>query len=129
MEILISNCRTWLYMNCRNLPFLRRLEELAGSYTSPYTGERCPLVDIGTLQHFSMGQVLIFNDRCRPVLGFIDDYSKYDFGSEGPGEIIEMPEPHDILDRHRFSLHQVAEEHVETPSSEPPLGAPFNPFA
>ena len=112
MEILISNCRTWLYMNCRNLPFLRRLEELAGSYTSPYTGERCPLVDIGTLQHFSMGQVLIFNDRCRPVLGFIDDYSKYDFGEDGPGEIIEMPEPHPIIERARFSLDDIAKEHV-----------------
>jgi len=108
MEILLSNCRVWLYMSCRNLPFLRRLEELAGKYTSPYTGEQCPLVDIGTLQHFSMGQVLVFNDRCRPLLGFLDDYGNYDFGAEGKGEIIEMPEPHPIIKRSLFSLDVVA---------------------
>ncbi len=104
MEILLSNCRVWLYMSCRNLPFLRRLEELIGNYTSPYTNETCPLVDIGTLQHFSMGQVLVFNDRCRPLIGYLDDYSTYDFGAEGFGEESEIPEPHPIDKRSLFIL-------------------------
>ncbi len=113
MEILLSNCRVWLYMSCRNLPFLRRLEELAGNYTSPYTGEKCPLVDIGTLQHFKMGQVLVFNDRCRPLLGYLDDYSKYDFGAEGIGKIVEMPKPRPIIKRKLFPIQKIAEIFAE----------------
>lgn len=104
MEILLSNCRVWLYMSCRNLPFLQRLEKLAGEYSSPYTKERCPLVSVGTLQHFKMGQVLVLNDRCRPLIGYLDDYSGYDFGEEGFGELSEIPEPHSVEKRRVFSF-------------------------
>ena len=90
-ETLLANCRTWLYMSCRNLPFLRRLEELIGYYISPYTHERIPLVDIGELQHFDIGQVLVLNDRCRPMMGYLPDYSQYDFGADGNDISIEMP--------------------------------------
>lgn len=110
MEILLSNCRVWLYMSCRNLPFLKRLEELAGNYTSPYTNETCPLVDIGTLQHFSMGQVLVFNDRCRPLLGYLDDYSCYDFGEEGSGVQEKLPAPHSLEKRVLFDIKKVCQQ-------------------
>ena len=109
MEILLANCRTWIYMSCRNLPFLQRLEELSGKYTSPHTNETCPLVDVGTLQHFKMGQVLVFNDRCRPLIGFLDDYSTYDFGVEGFGDICSIPEPRATIQRNLFSLKEFAE--------------------
>jgi len=104
MEILLSNCRVWLYMSCRNLPFLQRLINLAGQYTSPYTGEQFPLISIDTLQHFQMGQVLIFNDRCRPLLGYLDDYSSYDFGEEGTGSQTQIPQAHEVISRRLFSI-------------------------
>lgn len=105
-ETLLANCRTWVYMSCRNLPFLRRLEELVGYYISPYTNERIPLVDIGELQHFDIGQVLVLNDRCRPMMGYLPDYSKYDFGADGNDVSIEMPVPHNKIDRKLFGLEK-----------------------
>lgn len=105
-ETLLANCRTWLYMSCRNLPFLRRLEELIGYYISPYTHERIPLVDIGELQHFDVGQVLVLNDRCRPMIGYLPDYSQYDFGADGNDILIEMPIPHDLISRKIFDLEK-----------------------
>lgn len=105
-ETLLANCRTWLYMSCRNLPFLRRLEELIGYYISPYTHERIPLVDIGELQHFDIGQVLVLNDRCRPMMGYLPDYSKYDFGADGNDISIEMPTPHELISRKLFDLEK-----------------------
>lgn len=105
-ETLLANCRTWLYMSCRNLPFLRRLEELIGYYISPYTQERIPLVDIGELQHFDIGQVLVLNDRCRPMMGYLPDYSQYDFGADGNDISIEMPTPHELISRKLFDLEK-----------------------
>ena len=105
-ETLLANCRTWLYMSCRNLPFLRRLEELIGYYISPYTHERIPLVDIGELQHFDIGQVLVLNDRCRPMMGYLPDYSQYDFGADGNDISIEMPTPHELISRKLFDLEK-----------------------
>lgn len=109
-ETLLSNCRTWLYMSCRNLPFLQRLEALMGYYISPYTNERIPLVDIGELQHFDIGQVLVLNDRCRPMMGYLPDYSQYDFGIDGNNASIEMPVPHDFISRKLFSLEKALEK-------------------
>ena len=56
MEILLANCRCWIFMSCRNLPFLKRLQSLCGDYTSPYTGETVPLVSIERLQSDSCFQ-------------------------------------------------------------------------
>lgn len=109
-ETLLANCRTWVYMSCRNLPFLSRLEELIGYYISPYTNERIPLVDIGELQHFEIGQVLVLNDRCRPMMGYLPDYSKYDFGTDGNDVSIEMPVPHDKIERKLFGLEKAMEK-------------------
>ena len=109
-ETLLSNCRTWLYMSCRNLPFLERLEALMGYYISPYTNERIPLVDIGELQHFEIGQVLVLNDRCRPMMGYLPDYSQYDFGIDGNDVSIELPAPHDLISRKLFSLEKGLEK-------------------
>ena len=105
-ETLLANCRIWVYMSCRNLPFLRRLEELAGYYISPHTYEKIPLIDIGELQHFEMGKVLVLNDRCRPMLGFLPDYEEYDFGADGTDEEIKMPAPHSKISRRQFSLNK-----------------------
>lgn len=109
-ETLLSNCRTWLYMSCRNLPFLERLEALMGYYISPYTNERIPLIDIGELQHFEIGQVLVLNDRCRPMMGYLPDYSQYDFGIDGNDVSIELPVPHDLISRKLFSLEKGLEK-------------------
>ena len=109
-ETLLANCRTWIYMSCKNLPFLRRLEELTGYYLSPYTHERIPLIDIGELQHFEIGQVLVLNDRCRPMIGYLPDYSQYDFGVDGNDTTIEMPTPHELIPRKLFHLEDGLEK-------------------
>ena len=115
-ETLLANCRTWLYMSCRNLPFLKRLEELVGYYISPYTNEKMPLIGIDDLQHLERGdkekdcEVLILNDRCRPMMGYLPDYSKYDFGMDGKGVSIELPEPHDKMARKLFRLDSAMEK-------------------
>ncbi len=81
-EILLSNCRTWIYMSCRNYEFLKRLENLCGTYISPYTKQVHPLISISDLQHFEMGKILVLNDRCYPFIGYLPDYSQVDFGEE-----------------------------------------------
>ena len=116
-ETLMANCRVWVYMSCRNLSFLRRLEELTGYYVSPYTGERVPLVSIGQLQHLEMGEVLILNDRCRPLMGNLPDYSEYDFGKEEQGEIVEIPEPHEKIERRKFSVRTIYQAMSDRPLS------------
>lgn len=96
-EILMSNCRVWVYMSCRNLYFLKRLIELNGERISQYTGESRPLISLSELQHFRMGEVLIYNDRSNPVRGYLPDYSEYDFGEifgESP-----LPPSHDAAER------------------------------
>lgn len=111
-ETLLANCRTWLYMSCRNLPFLKRLEELVGYYISPHTNEKMPLIGIDDLQHLERGdkdkdcEVLILNDRCRPMMGYLPDYNKYDFGADGKGISIEMPTPHELISRKPFDLEK-----------------------
>ncbi len=111
-ETLLANCRVWIYMSCRNLPFLERLVRLMGSYISPYTNESCPLIDIGELQHFDKekGQVLVLNDRCRPMMGYLRDYSTYDFGEEESVAIGELPATHEPIKRPMFSLENAIEQ-------------------
>jgi len=105
-ETLLANCRTWIYMSCRNLPFLERLEKLTGYYISPYTNERCPLIDISELQHFEMGQVLVLNDRCKPVMGYLPDYSEYNFGEDGRGSHSDIPLAQAPLERKYFDIEK-----------------------
>ena len=84
-------------MSCRNISFLNRLVELCGKYVSPYTGKECPLISISDLQHFEMdrerSQVLVLNDRCKPVIGWLQDYGKYDFGPCDNDAEAELPNP------------------------------------
>lgn len=91
-ETLLANCKTWIYMSCRNLPFLQRLQELSGYYISPYTGEQVPLISVEDLQRLSIGEVLVFHNRCRPFKGYLDlDYSELDFGRGENGAYGELP--------------------------------------
>lgn len=121
-EVLLSNCRLWLYMNCRNYPFLKRLIDLMGTYISPYTQEKMPLIGIDELQHLEKGgrdkdcQVVILNDRCRPMMGYLPDYSMYDFGDDGKGEIVSIPEPHALRQRKLFDLEKRLEKAKEAAS-------------
>lgn len=79
-NILMDNCRVWIYLNSRNTYFLNKLTSLIGERHSPYTGERVPLIDTIELQHLEFGEVLVFNDRCYPMMGYLPDFSEYDFG-------------------------------------------------
>lgn len=96
-EILMSNCRVWIYMSCRNYEFLKRLQSLIGDYVSPFTGESYPLVSISDLQHYKIGEVLVLNDHCYPSVGHLPDYSEYDFGEEV--DDVPIPGVHKLLDR------------------------------
>lgn len=131
MEILLSNCRVWLYMSCRNLPFLNRLTELSGQYISPYTGEKVPLITVDSLQHLRMGQVLVFNDRCRPLIGYLDDYNDYDFGQEGKGIQSELPESRPFIKRQLFSWDGVPRSQNSsiyfTPSADESIATASSP--
>ncbi|MBQ1685648.1 MAG: type IV secretory system conjugative DNA transfer family protein [Clostridia bacterium] len=83
-EILMSNCRVWMYMSSRNYNFLARLRNLVGEHVDPFNGTRRPLIEIHELQNFRMGQVLTLYDRNKPAFGFLPDYSEYDFGEAAP---------------------------------------------
>lgn len=104
-EILMANCRVWIYMSCRNVKFLERLEKLSGQYVSSYTNERYPLISASDLQHFDMGQVLLFNDRCYPSFGYLPDYSEYDFGED----ISEaaLAEPHEVSEHSPIDIEHL----------------------
>lgn len=104
-EVLMSNCRVWIYMSCRNFEFLKRLQSLIGEYISPYTGESYPLVSISDLQHYKMGEVLILYDRCNPSIGHLPDYSEYDFGEKV--EEIPLPDVHELIERIKIDPHNV----------------------
>ena len=106
-DVLMSNCRVWMYMSCRDVKFLSHLEELLGKYISPYTGEQYPLVSRSELQHFEMGQVLILNDRSHPWIGHLPDYSLYDFGENS--EEATIPNPHDMLVRETIDVAAIIE--------------------
>lgn len=123
-ETLLANCRLWVYMSCRNLPFLQRLEQLIGHYVSPYTGETCPLIDIGELQHFDIGQVLVLNDRCRPVMGYLPDYSKYDFGDDGAFVATDLPAKREYAPRPVFSLSKAMSKALTARIASMPGGKP-----
>lgn len=124
-ETLLANCRVWIYMSCRNLPFLRRLQDLIGDYCSPYTGESYPLIDIGDLQHFEMGQVLVLNDRCRPLIGFLPDYDKYQFGEGSEVRLALLPEPREKVQRSRFDLMAIIQNPMKkTTTTKTPVNAP-----
>lgn len=105
-EILLSNCRTWIYMSCRNYNFLRRLEEFGGTYISPYTKERAPLISVSELQHFEMGKVLVLNDRCYPYIGYLPDYSKFNFGEE-ESVFTALPEEREFAERKVITFKKV----------------------
>lgn len=105
MEILLANCRCWVFMSCRNLPFLERLQKLCGQYLSPYTGESTPLITIDRLQQFEMGQILVLNDRCRPYIGYLTkDYSEIDFGPDFYEENGSLPPSCKPFDRNVVTL-------------------------
>lgn len=76
-EILMSNCRIWIYMNSRDLSFLRRFSESLGIVYGRYTNTTFPLVSISKLQHLEEGEVIVMNDRCYPMTGYLKDYSEY----------------------------------------------------
>jgi len=105
MEILLANCRCWVFMSCRNLPFLERLQKLCGEYHSPYTGESTPLITIDRLQQLEMGQILVLNDRCRPYIGYLTkDYSGIDFGPDFYEENGSLPPSCVPFDRNVITL-------------------------
>lgn len=86
-ETIRANCRVWVYMGCRNLGFLKMLQELSGIHVEKYGGGIYPLMDIDMLQRLAAGEVFVWNDRCSPKLCYLPDCSEYDFGSDDIAEV------------------------------------------
>ena len=86
-ETIRANCRVWVYMGCRNLEFLKMLQELSGIHVEKYGGGIYPLMDIDMLQRLAAGEVFVWNDRCSPKLCHLPDCSEYDFGSDDTAEV------------------------------------------
>ena len=96
-EVLMSNCRVWIYMSSRNYQFLERLRNLLGNRKDPVSGSVSPLIEIHELQRLRMGQVLLLYDRNKPAYGFLPDYSEYDFGETAPET--DLPPKHEDAER------------------------------
>ncbi len=111
-EILLSNCRVWIYMSCRNYNFLYRLQNLMGERISPYTKQSTPLMSVSELQHLGIegeyAKVLVLNDRCYPMIGYLPDYSKYDFG-EGDCPVCDLPEARTSLPKKTKSFRTLTD--------------------
>lgn len=86
-ETIRSNCRVWVYMGCRNLKFLKMLQELSGVHVEKYGGDEYPLMDIDMLQRLALGEIFVWNDRCSPKLCYLPDCSEYDFGFDDVSEV------------------------------------------
>ena len=114
-EILMSNCRIWIYMNSRDISFLERLSVLIGQVKNKYTGEKERLVEIDELQHLDKGEVIVLNDRCYPMRGYLKDYSEYchlEKGAKKPVACYEFSRGYhtiDILSKWK-SLKELEEE-------------------
>lgn len=76
-EILMSNCRIWIYMNSRDIGFLNRLSQIMGTAYGRFTGREHPLITVSELQHLDEGEVIVLNDRCHPMRGYLNDYTEY----------------------------------------------------
>lgn len=76
-EILMSNCRIWIYMNSRDIGFLSRLSDILGKQYGRYTAKERPLMTMSELQYLEEGEVIVLNDRCRPMRGYLRDFSEY----------------------------------------------------
>lgn len=110
-EIIMANCRVWIYMNCRNLPFLERLVALCGVRDIGIGKE--PLVTVSKLQHLQMGEVLVLNDRCYPFMGYLPDYSEYDFNEPKAAEA-KPKERKERGGKNTISLYDLIEAYNES---------------
>lgn len=98
-ETIRANCRVWVYMGCRNLEFLKMLQDLSGIHVERYGGNEYPLIDIDMLQRLKQGEVFVWNDRCSPKLCHLPDYSQYNFGKESlQVQEIDLPPYREALD-------------------------------
>ena len=121
-ETLMSNCRIWIYMNSRDIGFLERFSTLLGETKTKYTGEKERLVGISELQHLEKGEVIVLNDRCYPVRGYLKDYSEYcllekpmkrEVSSDETEALAECGHPLDILLMWRLKKWELEAEERE----------------
>lgn len=107
-NILMDNCRVWIYLNSRNTNFLSKLVSLIGYRRSPYTGETIPLIDVVELQHLEFGETLVLNDRCYPMMGYLPDFSEYDFGDGLVNdEMCDFPEEKEMTETEIINIERL----------------------
>ena len=100
-ETIKSNCRTWVYLSCRELSLLNEISELCG--TVEINDREHPVLSITQLQRLKIGwedsQALIMRSGISPYLSWVKDFSVYPQAKFDPVPFIE----HDIKPAKCFS--------------------------
>jgi len=78
-ETIKSNCKTWIYLTCRELSLLREISELCG--TIDINDRERPVLSITQLQQLIIGwedsQALIMRSGISPYLTWVKDFVVY----------------------------------------------------
>lgn len=127
-ETIMTNCKVICYLGNRELDFIKQLVDLIGQYKSPYTNETCDLISIQKLQTLKLGEYLILNDRCRPYLSKLPDFTEYGLNIRESNEKEELKPVIRIIDYQaisfstlvqRFDIKENNPELEREPFSEP----------
>ena len=78
-ETIKSNCKTWIYLTCRELSLLKEISELCG--TVEIDGKEKNVLSVTQLQRLKIGwensQVLILRGTAAPYLSWVKDFAVY----------------------------------------------------
>ncbi len=119
-ETIKSNCRTWIYLTCRELSLLQEISELCG--TIEVNDRERPVLSTTQLQCLKVGwedsQALILRSRIRPYLSWIKDFSVYPQSKYPPVPF----EEHELKNSSCFSvpkyMYKVLRDELELDNSK-----------
>ena len=78
-ETIKSNCRTWIYLSCRELSLLNEISDLCG--TVEINDKERSVLSITQLQRLKIGwedsRALILHSGIAPYLSWVKDFSVY----------------------------------------------------
>ncbi len=117
-DTIVGNCDTWIYLNSRDMSFIRRLQEQIGEYISPNTGRERALVSTLELQKMELGRILVLNKCCNPYWGHLKDFTEYDFGTGVNMGQTSIPESRSEYDRVKIRIEDLLEKPWEGPDDE-----------
>ena len=121
-DTIMTNCKVICYLGNRELDFLKQLVGLIGQYRSPYTNETCDLISIQKLQTLKLGEYLILNDRCRPYISTLPDFTEYGLAIQEAEESGNIKPPIRLIDHKVISFEELirnSERRKPAPDPEP----------